>query len=297
MSLIVGIVFLTKSTLLERKLGEHTIVMSILGLILGIVLSALMFGSHTTSPNTALYSSMPAPTVSSADIPNADEGSLTTRPDNTSSSPPPDEPQLEKWSENFSDESGFDKVSGEVTNISAQAIKNVEAETTFYDESGNVVKTTSALLQLNPILPGQTSSYETMDTDNPAIKREKTSFSILMGGSVPFRAKTDSNTSSTGSSDPNKAIAEFRSRLMLPRNKFFAKYIVVSEPGNDYGILNLTMMPSFASLSQAKKGDTEYHLWHLWHHVSDQDSDTVNFNDSNNKAIGSMENGKFSDAL
>lgn len=294
--LIVGIVFLTKSTLRERKLGEHTIVMSILGLILGAVLSTLMLGSHTALPNATSSSSITTPTVSNADEPATDKNSSNSDTGDTNVSPLLNEPELEKGSENFSDESGFDKVSGEVTNISSQSLKNVEAETTFYDGSGNVVKTTSALLQLNPILPGQTSSYETIDTDNPAIKREKTKFSILMGGSVLFRTKSSSDTSSTASTDPSKAVTDFRSRLMLSRNEFFAKYVVVSEPGDDYGILNLTMTPEFAPLSQAKKSDAEYHLWHLWHHVSNQDGDTVNFNASDNKAIGSMENGRFSDA-
>ncbi len=44
--IIVGTVLLTKSALLERKLGEHTVVMSVIGFVLGVILSALMFGGH-----------------------------------------------------------------------------------------------------------------------------------------------------------------------------------------------------------------------------------------------------------
>ena len=40
---IVGIAYLTKSTVLERKLGEHTIVMSIVGTILGYFILVAIF--------------------------------------------------------------------------------------------------------------------------------------------------------------------------------------------------------------------------------------------------------------
>ncbi len=294
---IVGIVFLTKPTLLERKLGEHTIVMSILGFVLGVVLSVLMFGTHNALPSSASSDPVSVPISSSAATPESVESNTASDSTNTDDNATlSDETELEKGSENFSKEYGFVKVNGEVTNISSQSIKNVEAETTFYDDSGNVIKTTSALLELNPILPGQTSPYQTMDTDNPEIKREKTSFSVMMGGSVPYRDKAKGSSSSSDSDDLDKPITNFRSRMNLPQNDFFSKYVLVSEPGDDYGILNLTMTADFASLSQAKKHDTEYHLWHLWHHVSGHVGDTVYFDDTHNKSIGSMENGKFTEA-
>lgn len=43
--IIVGIVYLTKQDLLERKLGEHTIAISILGFILTLILISL-FSFH-----------------------------------------------------------------------------------------------------------------------------------------------------------------------------------------------------------------------------------------------------------
>jgi uncharacterized membrane protein HdeD (DUF308 family) len=41
--LIIGIVFLTKDSQLDRKVGEHTIVMSIIGFVVGWILLSLLF--------------------------------------------------------------------------------------------------------------------------------------------------------------------------------------------------------------------------------------------------------------
>ena len=189
--LIVGIVFLTKSTLLERKLGEHTIVMSVLGLVLGGVLSALMFGTHSALPRISSSSTLATPT----------------------------------------------------------AINH--ANTLEDSEPNRMANTDKAIDTATPI-----------DDAQPE----------------------------------NKPMFDFRSRLGFARNDFFAKYIVASEPGKVSGILHLTMKPDFALLSQIKKHDTEYHLWHLWHHMSGQNGDTVYFNDSHNRPIGRMTGGDFSNS-
>lgn len=125
--------------------------------------------THTDSDNTPTFSTQP-----SAPAPSA---------------PASTEPKLKKGSENFRFEDGYCIVDGEVTNISSDKISDVEAVTTFYDKAGNVVKTTDALIKYNPITAGQTSPYETMDTENPVIKTEKTTFASIGGEAIPFKDK------------------------------------------------------------------------------------------------------------
>lgn len=188
--LIIGIVFLTKSTLLERKLGEHTVVVSILGLVLGIILSALMFGSHPILSGGALSSPTPISAVSNASVPE-NVGNPVEGSDNTvDNAPIPDEPQLAKGSEHFGKESDYNIVSGEITNMGNEKLDDVEATTTFYDSDGNVVKTADAVIDFNPLMPGQTSSYKTMATDNPLIKTEKTEFHSMGGPLIPYSLKS-----------------------------------------------------------------------------------------------------------
>jgi hypothetical protein len=42
--IVVGVVYLTKKNLLDRKLGEHSIAMSIVGMILGYILWSFVIG-------------------------------------------------------------------------------------------------------------------------------------------------------------------------------------------------------------------------------------------------------------
>ncbi|MEO7716307.1 MAG: FxLYD domain-containing protein [Capsulimonas sp.] len=93
-------------------------------------------------------------------------------------------PKLKKLSENFTKEYTYCIVSGEVKNTSGESLKSVEAVTTYYDKNNNVVKTDSALIDFNPILPGQTSPYKTMSSDNPAIKTERTRFQEFGGAEI-----------------------------------------------------------------------------------------------------------------
>lgn len=75
-------------------------------------------------------------------------------------------------------------VEGQVKNISSEKLENVEAVVEYYDENDNFIKEDSALIEYNPILPGQTSSFKVMGTDNPEIKRYAVSFKDLMGGKI-----------------------------------------------------------------------------------------------------------------
>jgi hypothetical protein len=95
-----------------------------------------------------------------------------------------------------------------VTNVSGRSLSNVEAVTTFYDGSGNVVKTEDALISYNPIQPGQTSPYKTMGTDNPLIKTERTAFQVMGGEELEATSAPAPDASPTGGSSSHKTSSE-----------------------------------------------------------------------------------------
>ncbi len=145
----------------------------------------LIFGANFSSPPrhdspgaavVPLDSATPSPGSSGASPPDAGAPDTST--------PVADAPQLRLGSENFTKQDDYDIVSGEVTNISGEAIASVEAVTTFYDGAGNVVSTEDALIDFNPIGPGQTSPYKTMGEDNPLIRTEKTVFQVMGGAKI-----------------------------------------------------------------------------------------------------------------
>jgi hypothetical protein len=55
---------------------------------------------------------------------------------------------------------------------------------TWYDKDGNFIKFDDALIDYNPILPGQTSPFKTISTGNPAMARYSVGFKTLFGGSL-----------------------------------------------------------------------------------------------------------------
>jgi hypothetical protein len=79
---------------------------------------------------------------------------------------------------------GYHIVEGQVKNVSNEALKNVTAVATWYDENGEFIKSDDALIDYNPILPGQTSSFKTLSTGNPAMAKYTVAFKILMGGTL-----------------------------------------------------------------------------------------------------------------
>tara|TARA_R110000782_G_scaffold191199_4_gene281045 strand:- start:39 stop:605 length:567 start_codon:yes stop_codon:yes gene_type:complete len=99
------------------------------------------------------------------------------------------EPPLELQSWRCGTEHGYIHVRGEVKNVSTRKLENVMVVGMFYTKSGDFVKSESALIDYNPILPGQSSPFESMGTGNPAITNCKISFKSLFGGSIAYSTK------------------------------------------------------------------------------------------------------------
>jgi hypothetical protein len=99
------------------------------------------------------------------------------------------EPPLELQSWRCGTEHGFIRVRGEVKNVSSAKLENVMVVGKFYTKSGDFVKSESALIDYNPILPMQLSPFEAIGTENPAISDCKISFKSLLGGSIAYTSK------------------------------------------------------------------------------------------------------------
>lgn len=104
-----------------------------------------------------------------------------------SASTVPTEPQLELVKYAWHIEYGYAVLEGQVTNISSQSLRNVAAVASFYDSDGDFITSSDALIGYNPILPGQTSPFKVMASENPAMQRAGVEFKKFMGGAIPFR--------------------------------------------------------------------------------------------------------------
>lgn len=81
-------------------------------------------------------------------------------------------------------EHGYTSIRGEVENITDHPLKNVMVVGIFKTADKVLVKSGDALLKYNPIMPGQTSPFRAMVTENPLIELCSVSFKFLMGGRI-----------------------------------------------------------------------------------------------------------------
>lgn len=84
-------------------------------------------------------------------------------------------------------------VEGEVQNQSPDKIDHLEAVATFSTSNGDLVKSDDAIVEYDPILPGQISPFKVGTTTNPAISKCDIGFKLLLGGTVDFVTQTDAN--------------------------------------------------------------------------------------------------------
>ncbi len=113
----------------------------------------------------------------------------TTSPGSYSSEPSShtEGPSLELVSSRWYKESGYAIFEGQVKNISSSPLESVEAVATFYDSAGGFITSSDALIDFNPILPGQTSPFKVMKTENPAMQKAGVEFKHFSGGSIEYR--------------------------------------------------------------------------------------------------------------
>ena len=93
-------------------------------------------------------------------------------------------PELKILSKKGTIEYSFVIVEGQVQNISSARLEAVQAVVTHYDGNGNFVTSDSALIEYDPLLPGQTSPYKVHTRHNPAMKTFNVEFKRLLGGEI-----------------------------------------------------------------------------------------------------------------
>lgn len=85
----------------------------------------------------------------------------------------------------------YNQIDGRVQNITQTSLQNVDVVVTWFDSGGNFISTSSALVDFNPLLPGQTSPFKVMTRTNPAMKRFMVEFKSLLGGTIPHETLPD----------------------------------------------------------------------------------------------------------
>jgi len=79
---------------------------------------------------------------------------------------------------------GYAKAEGRVTNVSSQRLKHVEAVVTFSTSTGEFITSESALIEFDPLMPGQTSPWDVLARWNPRMGGARVEFKELLGGKL-----------------------------------------------------------------------------------------------------------------
>ena len=89
------------------------------------------------------------------------------------------------WGESY----GYAQATGQVKNTSGESLRNVQAVVSFYDRNDTFITSADALIDYNPILPGQSSPFKVMERYNPAMHSARLEFKYFGGGGITSRMK------------------------------------------------------------------------------------------------------------
>lgn len=81
-------------------------------------------------------------------------------------------------------EHGYMHTVGQVRNTSGRSLENVMVIGQYFANSGDFIKKADALIDFNPLLSGQTSSFEALTTHNPEIKKCNLTFKQMGRGEL-----------------------------------------------------------------------------------------------------------------
>ena len=101
--------------------------------------------------------------------------------------PPPDVLEVQNFS--CATEHGYMHVEGTVKNISNRSLKNVVVVGQYKTKDKTFITSSNALIDYNPILPGQSSPFKTLTSANPAFGYCVVDFKTFGGGTLRFSIK------------------------------------------------------------------------------------------------------------
>jgi hypothetical protein len=130
-----------------------------------------------------------ARTASGTASPQADALSTPSTPTTTPAATATPSPSLALVSARGyeSDSGGFHYVEGQVTNLTDKPLQSVAAVATWYDKNDQFITSDDALVNFNPLMPGQTSPFKTITRSNPLMAKFTIQFKRLLGGQLEMR--------------------------------------------------------------------------------------------------------------
>jgi hypothetical protein len=78
----------------------------------------------------------------------------------------------------------LNECTGFVRNISDKPLKDVQVVIEWTDESGTPISSDDALIDYNPLLPGQESPWDVYGNYNPALTQYRVRFKEFFGGTI-----------------------------------------------------------------------------------------------------------------
>ena len=100
---------------------------------------------------------------------------------------------------------GYINVQGQVKNVTDYPVDDLEAIAVFKTGTGTFVDSSSALVEYQPLLPGQTSPFKVLKTINPAIDSAELDFKLFSGETVKSSGGHIAKCSQLGSMNSSQA--------------------------------------------------------------------------------------------
>lgn len=155
-------------------------------IFLGISVSLILIGIFG-----ALLESLTSPLEQETRVPieSLDPTPSSVDSPTTAYDPPsvPAEPKLLLLNWTWTERSGYAIVEGEVQNLSSENLHDVVVLVKFYTTEEMFITSDDALIDYNPILPGQSSPFKVIVSYNPAMKTASISFKEFMGGTILWK--------------------------------------------------------------------------------------------------------------
>lgn len=85
------------------------------------------------------------------------------------------------------DSGGYWYVEGQVTSLASKPMQSVAVVTTWFTKDGDFISSDDAVIDYNPLMPGQTSPFKTITRGNPAMSKYSVSFKYLLGAEIETR--------------------------------------------------------------------------------------------------------------
>jgi hypothetical protein len=95
-------------------------------------------------------------------------------------------PQLHVLAFSCSNEDGYAHVRGEVRSLASRPIENLMVIGELRQADGTLIKTAEAMVEYDPLMPGQASPFHALTPHNPLATNCGLAFKTLWGGQIAY---------------------------------------------------------------------------------------------------------------